>query len=278
MGFFDSFGSGLASFGRGVLDVGRSFASSPLGSQFLGDVGRFGISKLSSAIGLEPSRGASRPGPEFGRLTSGGFRVPSSSLPRELTDAPAFDRRTLELQLRPGGVLNPVREGRTPIFRPTFSSVPGPVATPATAPFGVMPGTEMVPLPPGGFRMAGFPTTRDASFPGSPITSALFAGGDPGFERAFSPLALGGALARQLPGIVGGFGLGAAVGGGDGGGGTPAFRPTMAGARAQFFRMPNPATGQDTWFRPAGRPLLWSGDLTACRRVNKVARRASRKR
>lgn len=60
--------------------------------------------------------------------------------------------------------------------------------------------------------------------------------------------------------------------------GTPLFKQTMQGARAQFFRTPNPATGQDTWFRPAGRPILWSGDLTACKRVNKVARRAKRKR
>jgi hypothetical protein len=52
----------------------------------------------------------------------------------------------------------------------------------------------------------------------------------------------------------------------------------MAGARAQFFRTQNPVTGQDTWFRPAGRPILWSGDLTACKRVKKVARRAARKR
>lgn len=60
--------------------------------------------------------------------------------------------------------------------------------------------------------------------------------------------------------------------------GTPMFRRTMSGARAQFFRTQNPATGQDAWFRPAGRPILWSGDLTACKRVNKVARRAARKR
>lgn len=73
-------------------------------------------------------------------------------------------------------------------------------------------------------------------------------------------------------------GQGPALGVGDCPGGTPMFRQGRCGASAQFFRVSNPTTGQDTWFRPAGKPLLWSGDLTACKRVNKVARRAKRKR
>lgn len=56
------------------------------------------------------------------------------------------------------------------------------------------------------------------------------------------------------------------------------FRPTMAGARAQPFMMCNPVTGALTWFKPAGRPILFSGDLSACKRVEKVARRARRAR
>ena len=68
---------------------------------------------------------------------------------------------------------------------------------------------------------------------------------------------------------------------GQGGGGTLArltspFVPTMAGARSQPFVMPNPVTGAITWFKPAGRPILWSGDLTACKRVGKIAARARR--
>ena len=62
---------------------------------------------------------------------------------------------------------------------------------------------------------------------------------------------------------------------------TSPFVPTMAGARAQPFIASNPVTGATTWFKPAGKPILWSGDLTACRRVGKIARRArtvSRKR
>jgi hypothetical protein len=97
-----------------------------------------------------------------------------------------------------------------------------------------------------------------------------------------SLLGAGGAIARQLPGIVGGFLGGAAIDAGlsglSAGGGTPMFRQTMSGARSMFFRTQNPVTGQDVWFRPAGRPVLWSGDFSACKRVKKVARKASRKR
>lgn len=42
------------------------------------------------------------------------------------------------------------------------------------------------------------------------------------------------------------------------------------------FALPNPATNRLTWFKPAGTPLLWSGDLTACGRVKRLARKAKR--
>jgi hypothetical protein len=125
--------------------------------------------------------------------------------------------------------------------------------------------------------MPGFPVTRYSSYPSPGVSPVSFS--------ALMP------LARQIPAFLGGMLAGEGIegamsmGGGGavampmgGGGGTPQFRATMAGARAQFFRVPNPVTGQDTWFRPAGRPILWSGDLTACKRVKKVARRAARKR
>jgi hypothetical protein len=51
-----------------------------------------------------------------------------------------------------------------------------------------------------------------------------------------------------------------------------------AGARATptMFVVPNPVTGRPTWFKPAGRPLLWSGDLRAAKMVRRVARLAKR--
>lgn len=56
--------------------------------------------------------------------------------------------------------------------------------------------------------------------------------------------------------------------------------PFVAGGsalRPATFSMTNPATGKQTWFRPAGRPILWSSDLGACRRVNRIARKARRR-
>ena len=48
------------------------------------------------------------------------------------------------------------------------------------------------------------------------------------------------------------------------------------GARAKIHVLADPITGRPVWFRPAGRPLLWSSDLTACKRVRKIAARARR--
>lgn len=125
--------------------------------------------------------------------------------------------------------------------------------------------------------MPAFPVSTQQGFPPSNFATAL-ASGLGGFQTA-GLAGLGAGLLRQLPGALGGLALGAGIDAAVSGGGamTPMFRQGMAGARAQMFRTTNPISGQDTWFRPAGRPLLWSADLTACKRVNKVARRAKRK-
>lgn len=44
------------------------------------------------------------------------------------------------------------------------------------------------------------------------------------------------------------------------------------------FSILNPSTGRFDWFKSAGRPILWSGDFAACKRVDRVARRARRAR
>ena len=90
----------------------------------------------------------------------------------------------------------------------------------------------------------------------------------------------GGAIARGAGQVALGA-LGGALFGGRGdlaAGISEPFMPTAAGARAKTFLAANPVTGKPTWFKPAGQPILWSGDLSACKRVNKVARRASRSR
>lgn len=94
-------------------------------------------------------------------------------------------------------------------------------------------------------------------------------------------------IARSLPTIVRGAGsvlAGAGIGAGlealfGGNGGCPSSPFTAGGStmRASTFVVPHPETGRPTWFRPAGRPILWSSDLSACRRVRKVAGRARRR-
>ena len=56
------------------------------------------------------------------------------------------------------------------------------------------------------------------------------------------------------------------------------FIPTMAGARAQNFVAVNPISQKLTWFRPAGRPILWSSDVSAKKRVERIAKYARRGR
>lgn len=133
-------------------------------------------------------------------------------------------------------------------------------------------------LPPGPFP-TGAPTAR--AFSPSGVVTAEFEADRGGFSR-FN----GGGGMPAFQSTRGGF---VNVGldlpfidiVGQGGGGTLArltspFVPTMAGARAQPFIANNPVTGALTWFKPAGRPILWSGDLTACKRVAKIASRARR--
>jgi len=108
-----------------------------------------------------------------------------------------------------------------------------------------------------------------------------------------------GGLGGVLPGIVGGvlgdilseriFGGGGDVatlpgghqtGGAVGlpGGAVPLFNLSMGGrAHARSLVMAlNPMTGTPTFFRHVGRPLIYQGDLTTCKRVRKVARLAKR--
>ena len=52
------------------------------------------------------------------------------------------------------------------------------------------------------------------------------------------------------------------------------FRATASGrAVAQTWFMPNPVTGRLEFFRPAGRPLIFSRDLATVRMVERIGRR-----
>lgn len=70
------------------------------------------------------------------------------------------------------------------------------------------------------------------------------------------------------------------------------FRPDARTGGTQFFHgvgavsqrprklimQLNPSTGTPTFFRHAGRPIMFSGDRAICRGVEKIARRHSRRR
>jgi len=66
----------------------------------------------------------------------------------------------------------------------------------------------------------------------------------------------------------------------EGGIGCPSlFSAPGASARpVSMFMVPNPVTGKPTFFKHAGRPILFSGDLRACKTVNRIAARARRTR
>lgn len=73
------------------------------------------------------------------------------------------------------------------------------------------------------------------------------------------------------------------LGFGDGGASTldetAAFTDPMPGAcRPKAHVKINPCTGKGVWFTPRGKPLVFSGDMSACRRVDRVAKRLDKAR
>jgi len=77
------------------------------------------------------------------------------------------------------------------------------------------------------------------------------------------------------PGVMGG--LAQALTGGNACPTAPFANSASSAVSAQHFVVAHPVTGRAVWFKPAGRPILWSGDLSACRRVRKIAGRARRR-
>jgi len=283
MGFFDSFSTAASGIGNFI----NTFAQTPVGTKLL----ERGVNELFDVIGGFDTSGPSGRGPLPGPLGSpipGGItnlqmanfcgQVPAGSpIPGTPWNCPpgfgtpAPQRGSLTLPRAP-------LEGPPPVFnqfspvRPSFGALP-PVQS--SQPFGGFPNS--VPISFGGSPMPAFPVGTQQGFPPNPFAQLIGGALPSQFQTAGFPLA---PLIKQLPGFIGGIVGGNLLEGAISGGGsvTPMFRPTMAGVRAQSFRATNPVTGQDVFFRPAGKPILWSSDLSACKRVNKVARRARRKR
>jgi len=90
---------------------------------------------------------------------------------------------------------------------------------------------------------------------------------------------IGRVLGRNLPAVLGGAAGGAAAewfGGGDGCGPETFFEPReSSGLRAKrMVTVENPDNGRLHYYVNRGQPVVFSGDYAACRRVQKLARRA----
>ena len=101
-------------------------------------------------------------------------------------------------------------------------------------------------------------------------------------QTGFPLLAAGSGLARSLfPSLAAG-----AVGGGAQGfieslfasGGAAFIDPVPGSCRPKAHVKTNPCTGKGVWFVPRGRPLVFSGDMSACKRVDRVAKRLDKAR
>jgi hypothetical protein len=122
-------------------------------------------------------------------------------------------------------------------------------------------------------------TQRTVPQPGGVMSAAFL----PSLGRA-GPAAL--QVLKQLLGgtagaAAGGAAAGAAVELFTGGGGMSGalFRQGATTVRpARLVMVAHPETGEPVFFRPAGRPILWSSDLAASRRVARIAARVSRAR
>ena len=134
--------------------------------------------------------------------------------------------------------------------------------------------------PPAGFQQQG---QRFAVLPGgAPVATPFNPSTGGGFMPAFpnNPLQVSQAnFGFDIPGFdlvnpIQPQGMGQFSGGGLIGPGP--IRQTQCGVRAAPFAMV--VNGKQHHFKPAGRPILWSSDLSACKRVSKVARRARRAR
>ena len=130
---------------------------------------------------------------------------------------------------------------------------------------------------------------QQRTFPGVPGPAQPLGGAVSFAQQTGVPMALPvSALPGGAPVMQAGFGdvFGGLLGQAFGGGG--ALTPMGAACPQLFtqapqtlravrsFHITNPSTGKEVFFRNVGQPILFSGDLTVCKRVEKVARRARR--
>ena len=190
-------------------------------------------------------------------------------------------------------ILSGTRKGQQIIARrgPTIFS-PAPLPTPqqggSTVPFVITPGASE------GDAFGGFGQLLNSVIKaGGQIGSALLAPNQPQpqFQQA-GLIPFGSAVGPLLPQVgraLGGIGAGAVggeiadafqnlvTGGASSQDDTAAFTDPVPGScRPKAHLKVNPCTGKGIWFVPRGRPLVFSGDLSACKRVDRVAKRLNK--
>lgn len=118
---------------------------------------------------------------------------------------------------------------------------------------------------------------------GTPLQNPLAGVGGLGFSSG--GLGAGGAaVLGGLGGLATGLGLPSLGGltdmlpggleeGGTGLFGPDLFRAVSAGARQRMIDAPHPTTGERVYWRPVGKPILFSGDVSLLKRVRKVSRK-----
>jgi len=239
MGFLDSLKTGLGSLGDvfgGVLGAGLGTFAQVAGGALAQNLFNPGRQAAGS-----PFAGIGGFTPGFaGGLGAGQFFPQQNQFG---AFGPSFGQ-----QFGPRGAFNTFpRQLQQPVpLNPLFNIPAAPLA-------GIQPGTP--------FGAGAIQAAFGGGMPAFPVTRNL------GFQQAAFDLPFIDIVPQGQGALVGGLGAG-------GGTLTSPFRPTMAGARAQLHIQTNPVTGRPTWFRPAGQPILFSGDLGACKRVDRIARRA----
>lgn len=181
------------------------------------------------------------------------------------------------------GYYYPLTSGMTPSYStmPVGTTVPMvPTATGAYAPsMGFVGGVSGAPQIP---AVAGTPTTVPTTtstigraFPTPGDTMAGFI--DPFLQALSAGLTNGGAV-TQPAGVATGTGGLPLPGQSAVGAISPAAPVTVSTVARPVSTLTyvNPVTGQPMTYKYMGKPVLYSGDLAACRRVNRIARRVSK--
>lgn len=252
MGFWDSMGA----IGRGALGALENIAGQVL-PQFLQAGTQFVIQKAlpGASSSLPPQF---NPAGQFFPLPTGGRRTPVGvsagiplQIPRQLPPTAGTLQQQIDQAAREGtgGPFTTPESGLGQLIPNIFQDFPFAQTFTDLIRAGVPPTLPAI-LPTGIFPPLGGPqkmppapsSKMEALGPGAgvflPSSTAGFAGGCPSLFSA------GGMSARPV----------------------------------SMFMVPNPVSGKPTFFKHAGRPILFSGDLRACKTVNRIAARARRVR